>query len=54
MWVQVKCEPISPVLLSYGVDHISMWVLDVEGAELEVLQVGSETEQGDKDDGMRA
>jgi hypothetical protein len=37
--VKVRCEPISPVLLSYGVDHISMWVLDVEGAELEVLQV---------------
>ena len=33
----VPCRPLPPMLRALGVNHINFWVLDVEGAELEVL-----------------
>ena len=33
----VPCRPLGPLLELYGVAHINLWVLDVEGAEEEVL-----------------
>ena len=38
-FVQMMCTPLLPVLHMFGVVHIDFWVLDVEGAELEVLKV---------------
>ena len=34
----IPCRPILPLLTALGVMHIDLWVLDVEGAELLVLQ----------------
>ena len=34
----VPCRPLAPLLSMFGVAHIDLWVLDVEGAELEVLK----------------
>lgn len=34
----VACSPLAPLLLAYGITHVNLWVLDVEGAELQVLQ----------------
>lgn len=34
----VPCRPLGPLLSMLGVTHIDLWVLDVEGAELEVLK----------------
>jgi hypothetical protein len=34
----VPCRPLGPLLSMFGVAHIDLWVLDVEGAELEVLK----------------
>jgi hypothetical protein len=36
---QVRCQPLSPLLARLGIKHINYWVLDVEGAELEILEV---------------
>ena len=33
----VPCRPLGPLLELYGVPHINLWVLDVEGAEEAVL-----------------
>ena len=33
----VPCRPLGPLLELYGVQHIDLWILDVEGAEEEVL-----------------
>jgi hypothetical protein len=33
----VPCRPLGPLLELYGVSHINLWVLDVEGAEEAVL-----------------
>ena len=30
--------PLAPLLMLFGISHIDLWVLDVEGGELEVLQ----------------
>jgi hypothetical protein len=35
----VKCQQLSPLLARVGIRHINYWVLDVEGAELEILEV---------------
>lgn len=34
----VKCSPLSSILASLGRTTVDLWVLDVEGAELEVLE----------------
>lgn len=34
----IPCRPLVPLLLHYGLHHIDFWVLDVEGAELQVLK----------------
>ena len=34
----VACRPLAPLLSLFGISHIHVWVLDVEGAELEVLK----------------
>lgn len=34
----LSCRPITPWLQMYGLLHINVWVLDVEGAELDVLK----------------
>ena len=34
----VACRPLTPLLSLFGISHIHIWVLDVEGAELEVLK----------------
>ena len=34
----VRCLPLASVLASLGVAHINLFVLDVEGAELSILQ----------------
>ncbi len=34
----VTCRPLSPLLEMFGVAHVDLWILDVEGAELEVLR----------------
>jgi len=34
----ITCRPLTPLLLHYGLPHIDFWVLDVEGAELQVLK----------------
>ena len=34
----VGCMPLAPLLLLFDISHVNFWVLDVEGAELEVLQ----------------
>lgn len=34
----VACMPLAPLLMLFGISHIDLWVLDVEGGELEVLQ----------------
>lgn len=34
----VMCRPLAPVLGMFGISHVNIWVLDVEGAELEVLE----------------
>lgn len=34
----VLCVPISQILTELGVQHIDLWVLDVEGAELSILE----------------
>jgi hypothetical protein len=31
------CTPLAPLLQLFDISHINFWVLDVEGAELEVL-----------------
>lgn len=36
--IQVKCQQLSPLLARVGIRHINYWVLDVEGAELEILE----------------
>jgi hypothetical protein len=36
--VLVPCRPLGPMLAMLGITHVDLWVLDVEGAELEVLQ----------------
>ncbi len=33
----VSCRPIAPMLQLFGINHVDFWVLDVEGAELEVV-----------------
>ena len=33
----VPCRPLGPLLALWGITHIDFWVLDVEGAEEEVL-----------------
>ena len=33
----VPCRPLGPLLELYGVRHVNLWILDVEGAEEEVL-----------------
>ena len=34
----VTCRPLGPLLKQWGVLHVHLWVLDVEGAEEEVLK----------------
>ena len=34
----MRCLPLASVLASLGVAHINLFVLDVEGAELSILQ----------------
>jgi FkbM family methyltransferase len=34
----VTCRPLSPLLEMFGITHVDLWILDVEGAELEVLR----------------
>ena len=34
----VACRPVAALLALFGVTHVDLWVLDVEGGELEVLQ----------------
>jgi FkbM family methyltransferase len=34
----VACLPLAPLLALFGITHVDFWVLDVEGAELEVLR----------------
>jgi len=34
----VTCLPLAPVLSMYAITHVDLWVLDVEGGELAVLQ----------------
>ncbi len=34
----VACLPLAPLLALFGIAHVDLWVLDVEGAELEVLR----------------
>ena len=34
---RVACMPLAPLLALFGIVHVDLWVLDVEGAELEVL-----------------
>jgi hypothetical protein len=34
----VPCRPLPPLLLALGITHVDFWVLDVEGAELEVVR----------------
>ena len=34
----VACRPLAPILALFGIAHVHVWVLDVEGAELQVLQ----------------
>jgi FkbM family methyltransferase len=34
----VMCTPLAPLLQLFDISHVNFWVLDVEGAELEVLQ----------------
>lgn len=34
----VPCKPMSSILYEHGIDHIQFFSLDVEGAELDVLQ----------------
>jgi hypothetical protein len=34
----VACLPLAPLLALFGIRHVDFWVLDVEGAELEVLR----------------
>jgi len=34
----VACRPISALLNMFGIAHVDVWVLDVEGGELEVLE----------------
>ena len=34
----VACMPLVPLLALFGIAHVDLWVLDVEGAELEVLR----------------
>jgi FkbM family methyltransferase len=33
----VPCRPLGPLLELHGVRHVNLWILDVEGAEEEVL-----------------
>lgn len=33
----IPCRPLGPLLAMFGITHIDLWVLDVEGAEEEVL-----------------
>lgn len=35
---EVQCQPLAAILRHYGITHINFFVLDVEGAELVVLQ----------------
>ena len=34
----VACLPLAPLLALFGITYVDFWVLDVEGAELEVLR----------------
>lgn len=34
----VPCRPLGPLLQLFGVLHVDLWILDVEGAELDVLR----------------
>jgi FkbM family methyltransferase len=34
----VMCMPLAPLLQLFDLSHVNLWVLDVEGAELEVLR----------------
>jgi len=34
----VMCMPLAPLLQLFDISHVNFWVLDVEGAELEVLR----------------
>jgi hypothetical protein len=36
--VQVECIPLADILSAYGACHVNLFVLDVEGGELSVLQ----------------
>jgi hypothetical protein len=32
------CQRLAPLLRRLGISHVNLWVLDVEGAELEILR----------------
>ena len=34
----MPCRPLSALLALFGIAHIDLWVLDMEGAELEALK----------------
>ncbi len=34
----IPCRPLSALLALFGITHIDLWVLDLEGAELEALK----------------
>lgn len=34
----MPCRPLSAILALFGISHIDLWVLDMEGAELEALK----------------
>jgi FkbM family methyltransferase len=34
---KIACRPLAPLLLQFGITHVDLWVLDVEGGELRVL-----------------
>jgi hypothetical protein len=37
-WPTIACTSPSALLVALGVTHVDLWILDVEGAELEVLR----------------
>ena len=34
----LACRPVAALLALFGISHVNLWVLDVEGAELAVLE----------------
>lgn len=34
----IACSPLAPLLAAYDIAHVDLWVLDVEGAELQALR----------------